>query len=101
MKIPTIETLRKSGNKVRVIHRGRVPKDREQVNTDLLANDGFPEVTQIDVTFRDGVSSTGYAYRARGDNYNRKLGNMIALGRALKAANFKYSSLFSTTIQMK
>ena len=84
MKNPTIESLRKSGYKDRVIHRFWCGKDREQVNTNLLADDGRYDVTQIDITTPDGRDASGYAYRAKGDQYNRKIGNAIALGRALK-----------------
>lgn len=84
MKNPTIESLRKSGYKVRVIHRGWNGLDRERINTDLLSKAGPPEVTQIDITTPDGQDVSGYAYRAKGDQHNRKLGNTIALGRALK-----------------
>jgi hypothetical protein len=84
MKNTTIQELRKNGYKVRVIHRGLMDKDDALVNTVIIANDGSPSVTQIDVTTPDGRDVTGYAYRAWGDPYNRKMGNTIALGRALK-----------------
>lgn len=80
----TIQSLRQSGHKVRVTHRQWVGSDKERTNTDLLAfNDGYPSVTQIDVTTPKGEDATGYAFRSKNDNYNRKFGNRIALGRAL------------------
>lgn len=84
MKTKTIQQLRQSGYKVRVLHRDWIGLDRERVDISRLARDKNPCVTQIDVTSPDGKNSTGYAFRATGDNYNRKLGNQIALGRALK-----------------
>lgn len=83
----TIESLRKKGFKVRVIHRDWVHSDREHTNTDLLSRDGQPCVTQIDVTYPDGTDKTGFAFRAKGDQYDRKFGNQIALGRALCKRN--------------
>lgn len=84
MKNPTIESLRKSGYKVRVIHRHWYKGDHGRVNVNSLAEDGNPSVTDIDITTPDGRDASGYAYRAKGDQYNRKIGNAIALGRALK-----------------
>lgn len=60
----TIEGLRKIGYKVMVIHS--------------------LEVTTIYVTNLDGITARGQSICHVGDNYNRKLGNKIALGRALK-----------------
>lgn len=61
----TIEGLRKIGYKVMVIHDGGV--------------------TTIFLTNLDGFTSMGQSACHVGDNYNRKLGNKIALGRAIKA----------------
>lgn len=80
----TIQSLRQSGYKVRVIHRYWEKADSEYVNTDRLADDGNPNVTQIEVTTPDGATTVaGFAYRAKGDQHHRKLGNLIALNRAL------------------
>lgn len=78
----TVQSLRQNNNKVRVIHRF--------FNTDIdekipnISLDGQFNVTQIDVTSIDGKDATGISYRAVGDQYDRKKGNMIALGRAVK-----------------
>lgn len=81
----TVQSLRQSGNKVRVIHRFYdATKDHEFFNPQNLSNDGQPNVTQIDVTMADGKEASGFSYRCKGDQYHRKLGNDIALGRAMK-----------------
>jgi len=40
--------------------------------------------TRIELTSPDQKDSVGTAYCSRKDQWNRKLGNRIALGRALK-----------------
>lgn len=80
----TVQNLRQNGYKVRVIHRMAKSTDGEFVNLDRLANDGNPNVTEIEVTTPDKTqSSFGFSYRVKGDQYYRKLGNMIALNRAM------------------
>jgi len=81
----TMHSLRKAGNKVRVIHRFWDSDDEVRVFRTSVADDANPNVTQIDITTTDGRDVSGFAYRARGDQYNRKLGNQIALNRALKS----------------
>lgn len=87
----TIHDLRKNGYKVRVLHFnvgadpmlggfGHVCKYNYRIR---FANDGHPNVTQIDVTTPDGRDATGYAFRAMGDPFDRKRGNLIALNRAM------------------
>ena len=80
----TVQSLRQSGFKVRVIHRLSNNTDCEYVNIERLANDGSPNVTEIEVTTPDKTKSCfGFAYRAKGDQYHRKLGNTIALNRVM------------------
>ncbi len=79
----TIQSLRQSGYKVRVTHRGLLDSDTDQTKVHLVAKDGHPSVTQIDITTPNGENTTGLAFRSKNDNYNRKFGNRIALGRAL------------------
>jgi hypothetical protein len=80
----TIQSLRQKGYKVRVIHRMAKNADNEFINVDRLAKDSNPNVTEIEVTTPDKtVSVFGFSYRAKGDQYHRKLGNLIALNRAM------------------
>jgi len=86
MKNPpyTVQNLRQNGYKVRVIHRMYNNIDGEFINVDRLASDGNPNVTQIEVTTPDKTKTVfGFSYRAKGDQYHRKLGNLIALNRAM------------------
>jgi hypothetical protein len=67
---PTIHELRKAGYKVRVIHSFSEDEQR---------------VTKIEITTPEGTSAWGASYCHVKDNYDRKLGNKIAVGRAMKA----------------
>lgn len=80
----TVQSLRQKNYKVRVIHRHSKKEDADFVNIERLSEDGNPNVTEIDVTVPDGtVTVTGVAYRSKCDFYHRKLGNRIALQRAV------------------
>jgi hypothetical protein len=80
----TIQSLRQKGYKVRVIHRMYNNIDSEFINVDRLAKDSNPNVTEIEVTTPDKTKNVfGFSYRAKGDQYHRKLGNLIALNRAM------------------
>ena len=70
---PTIHQLRCAGWKVRVIHS-------KYDNNDEL----YDRFTRIELTSPDGKDSFGVANCSKKDQWNRKLGNRIALGRALK-----------------
>lgn len=74
---PTIHQLRRAGWKVRVIH-SLINPDEDGLSR--LAD----RITRIELTSPEGVDSTGIAYCSKEDQWNRKLGNRIALGRALK-----------------
>lgn len=76
MKTPTIESLRKSGWKVFVNHISQYH-------------------TQIFLTDTEGKTSFGYAMCNDEDQPNRKLGNKIALGRAIKNYNHDIFCEFS------
>lgn len=81
----TVQNLRQNGHKVRVIHRQfNIHLDQDCPIPTNLSDDGQPNVTQIDVTLSDGREASGFSYRCKGDQYHRKLGNNIALGRAMK-----------------
>jgi len=73
---PTIHQLRRAGWKVRVIHGIYDELD----NSEEL----YDRFTRIELTSPEGKDSIGIANCSKKDQWNRKLGNRIALGRALK-----------------
>lgn len=82
MKVPTIKQLRQSGWKVRVMHnRNYITENKMDGRTMTLSN--FGGYTKIEVT-DPAMNQTwvGEAQCSEKDNYNRRLGNSIALGRA-------------------
>ena len=66
---PTIESLRKSGYKVAVLHRTDETERR---------------YTHIIITSPEKLHAQGFSFVHKADNFDRKIGNRIALGRALK-----------------
>jgi hypothetical protein len=81
---PTIHQLRRAGWKVRVIHgltNHNLPYGPVSSKNQEPLSDRF---TRIELTSPEGEDSNGIAYCSKGDQWNRKLGNRIALGRALK-----------------
>jgi hypothetical protein len=72
----TIEKLRKSGYKVRVLQNDIDPNDSYAHLAD--------RITRIEVLDPNGKEWFGEARCSIKDNYNRKLGNKIALQRAIK-----------------
>lgn len=95
----TIKSLRQAGNKVRVTHRRRVfdyvnrrwsllTKHEHQLSElDRVPVDAKGGVTEIELTTKDGVTVTGVAECSKLDGFNRKVGLIKALGRALGEAN--------------
>lgn len=82
----TIAELRKAGWKIRVLHRyldQTVAEIEHHVNGPLNDTWATPVSTQIDVTSPNGDNATGFAFLSPKDNWNRKIGNRIALNRAL------------------
>jgi hypothetical protein len=81
---PTIKTLRQSGYKVRVIH-ARKYKRVKKIDGDyyeLFARGGS---TTIQITTPDKKHNVqGIAECSDKDNFSKKTGNFIAVGRALK-----------------
>lgn len=81
---PTIKQLRQSGYKVRVLH-SRFFKTIQKLDgtlEEVLPKGGY---TKIEVTTPDKVLTTiGESLCSKEDLFNRKVGNSIALGRALK-----------------
>ena len=80
----TIESLRKQGYKVKVMH-GFVQQDEFHYE---IAH----HKTTINLRDLNGKEWYGCAKCSKKDHYNRKLGNKIALQRALKAMNSHYLS---------
>jgi len=82
---PTIKSLRQQGYKVRVIHERRYTSKYKfsGPTVELSARGGW---TTIEITTPDKQrSAVGEAVCSNQDNFNKKIGNMIALGRALAA----------------
>lgn len=79
-KSPTVQDVRKAGFKVRVFH-GHFDDTYDVYPYIRGLADRF---TRIDLKAPTGEEYIGVAYCSRQDNFNRKLGNRIALGRALK-----------------
>lgn len=75
LKELTVKELRKNGYKVRVHHHRKV------VTSTVAARGGK---TVVEVTTPDGVTFIGIARCSRKENFNKKMGVRIALGRALK-----------------
>lgn len=72
----TIYSLRKQGWKIRVYHTRN-----KTVSFQISPRGGS---TIIEATRPDGVTGIGTAICSKFDNFNRKVGNSIALGRAIK-----------------
>lgn len=77
----TVHELRQDGCKVRVRHY-RTSKLINEHHSKVKANEKGGRTT-VDVTFPDGTEVSGEALCSDQDNYNKKLGVRIALGRAL------------------
>ena len=86
---PTIKDLRRQGYKVRVMHaRHHVTKQKISGTVlDLSARGGS---TTIELTTPDKQHTVfGKAVCSLEDNFNKKMGNSIALGRALRELETK------------
>jgi hypothetical protein len=82
MKTPTIESLRKQGWKVFVKHHTNW-------------------TTHIYLTDTEGNTSLGIAICHDLDHPNRKIGNLVALGRAIKNYNHNIYSDLPLTFKSK
>ncbi len=77
----TIKNLRQQGYKVRVMHK-RLYKHVYENRTELLARGGS---TTIELTTPDkSLTAFGTSVCSTEDNFNKRTGNAIALGRALQ-----------------
>lgn len=81
---PTIRELRRQGYKVRVIH-SRPIVEIKKISGILKEVSAKGGTTRIEITTPDKAHDVfGEAVCSKEDNFNRKTGNFIALGRALK-----------------
>mgnify|MGYP006355039505 CR=1 FL=1 len=71
----SVKQLRQSGYKVRVYHQ------REKKGENISPLGG---ATKVEITTPDGKDLVGEAICSKRDNYNKKVGAAIAIGRALK-----------------
>lgn len=81
---PTIRELRRQGYKVRVMH-ARHYVTKQKISGTVLELSARGGSTTIELTTPDKQHSVfGKSVCSNEDNFNRKTGNFIALGRALK-----------------
>ena len=97
----TIEQLRKSGYKVRVIHYRQSIINKKILPQRDIGGPLFLEAkggkTRIELRSPEGIETFGEALCSDKDTYNRKLGNRIALGRAMNALNESNKKTFPLT----
>lgn len=85
----TVKSLRQKGYKVRVIHSRRIRQIQKMdgISEELDAKGGM---TQIELTNPSKtISVWAEAKCSNEDSFNHKVGNQIALGRAIKLLNEK------------
>jgi hypothetical protein len=79
----TIKQLRQSGYKVRVLHN-RCYDHIQKIDGYMEVVSNFGGSTKIELTTPDMLTTVvGEAFCSNDENFNRRLGNSIALGRAL------------------
>jgi hypothetical protein len=83
MNNKTIYQLRKQGYKVRVIH------ERDEIDVPTLSGirkflNARGGKTTIELTTPEGKTSKGIAICSEKDNFCRRIGNQVALGRAFE-----------------
>ena len=94
----TIRQLRRSGFKVRVIHK-RHQTIIKKIDGDYFENSSKGGTTIIQITTPDKQTDVeGISVCSIEDNYDRKVGNAIALGRALTNLNQEQISLIKRNI---
>lgn len=94
----SIKNLRRSGWKVRVLHqRSYFLRDRMNgTSSEVCAKGGN---TEIQLTSPDkAINVAGKAICSEKDNFNRKIGNAIALGRAWNEAIILDNSLVESFV---
>lgn len=78
----TIAQLRQTGYKVRVLH-SRPVVYQQKLDGSIKVFSPKGGKTVIEVTTPDGVTVMGESKCSDKDSWNRRMGNQIALGRAL------------------
>lgn len=87
-KMKRVHELRKAGNVVRVFHHRLLQKDEEdERGYSFSPRGGRTEVLIKPINNPDMPMIISHAFCSNKDNYNKKLGVQIALGRALKFLN--------------
>jgi hypothetical protein len=89
----TIKSLRQAGFKVRVLHNRPTQKIQK---FDGTATEYNPKggITTIQITSPDNVYDVeGIAICSEKDSWNRRMGNSIALGRAINKLNEEVEKL--------
>lgn len=85
----TIKQLRYAKYKVRVMHE-RNYKTIKKIDGDYKELCSRGGKTKIEITTPDqSITAVGISICSNEDSYNRRVGNQIALGRALKELNDK------------
>ena len=79
----TIAQLRRSGYKVRVLH-SRPKMAIQKIGGVMTEYNPKGGKTTIEITTPDGRDAVGFAECSTKDSWNRRLGNQIALGRAIE-----------------
>jgi hypothetical protein len=89
LSMPTIKQLRQKGYKVRVMHTRNFDL-YQRIDGVAKEISNFGGNTKIEVTTPDMTTTvTGQSKCSDKDNFNRRLGNSIALGRALDKLKVK------------
>lgn len=81
--INTIAQLRRGGYKVRVLH-SRPKMFIQKIDGVMTEYNPKGGKTTIEITTPDGKNSIGVSECSEKDSWNRRLGNQIALGRAIE-----------------
>lgn len=90
----SIKTLRQRGYKVRVIHDRKYTKDNVFFGVQHKRISPRGGLTTIELTTPDKkITVSGKAKCSIEDNYNKKVGNSIALGRAFKSLHEKLNGV--------
>ncbi|MEY4342675.1 MAG: hypothetical protein RL736_471 [Pseudomonadota bacterium] len=87
---PSIHEMRKNNWKVRVIH-GYINDLKKTLDSFYIISELATRYTRIEITCPKNLNSFGESFCSNKDQYNRKLGNRIALARAIKNYQKQYN----------